>query len=60
MNIATLIWAYVRRRPLTWAFHVLMLALGVSVVTSLFLVQRGLELVQPSTLLTTKEADQSA
>lgn len=43
MNRYKLVWAFIRRKPLTWAFHALALALGVGVVTALLLVQEGLE-----------------
>jgi putative ABC transport system permease protein len=43
MNRFKLVWAFISRKPLTWAFHALALALGVAVVTALLLVQEGLE-----------------
>lgn len=43
MNRFKLVWAFISRKPLTWAFHMLALALGVAVVTALLLVQEGLE-----------------
>lgn len=42
MNSAKLVRSFVFRKPLTWAFHVLALALGVAVVTALLLVSDGL------------------
>jgi putative ABC transport system permease protein len=43
MNMATLIFSYIRRRPLTWSFHLLTLALGVGVVASLLLLQQSMD-----------------
>ncbi|MDB5429602.1 MAG: ABC-type transport system permease component [Caulobacter sp.] len=43
MNPLKLIAAFIGRKPLTWSFHVLTLALGVGVVTSLLLLDRALE-----------------
>lgn len=43
MNRFKLVWAFISRKPLTWAFHALSLALGVAVVTALLLVQEGLQ-----------------
>jgi putative ABC transport system permease protein len=43
MNRFKLVWAFISRKPLTWAFHALALALGVAVVTALLLVQEGLQ-----------------
>ena len=43
MNRFKLVWAFISRKPLTWAFHMLSLALGVAVVTALLLIQEGLE-----------------
>ncbi|MDB5435230.1 MAG: ABC-type transport system permease component [Phenylobacterium sp.] len=43
MNTVKLMTAFVRRKPLTWAFHALTLALGVAVVTALLAVGRGLD-----------------
>ncbi len=42
MNSGKLVLSFVRRKPLTWAFHVLALALGVGVITSLLLLGDGL------------------
>ena len=42
MNTLTLISSYVRRRPLTWGFHILTLAMGVGVVTSILLLEQSL------------------
>ena len=42
MNIARLVAAFVRRRPLTWAFHALTLSLGVAVLTALLALNSGL------------------
>lgn len=43
MNVFKLIGAFIARKPLTWSFHILTLALGVGVVTSLVLLDRALE-----------------
>jgi putative ABC transport system permease protein len=43
VTVFKLVGAFVARRPLTWSFHVLTLALGVAVVTSLLLLDRALE-----------------
>lgn len=43
MNAFRLIFAFVGRKPLTWAFHALTLALGVAVITALLLLSRGLD-----------------
>lgn len=43
MNGFRLIAAFVRRKPLTWGFHVLTLSLGVAVVTSLLLLNQAVE-----------------
>lgn len=43
MNAAKLVGAFIRRKPLTWAFHALALALGVSVITALVALNSGLE-----------------
>lgn len=43
MTLGKLVLAFVRRRPLTWTFHALTLALGVAVVVSLALVDRALQ-----------------
>lgn len=37
MNLAALVFAFIRRRPLTWGFHVLTLATGVAIVLALLL-----------------------
>ncbi|MDB5460271.1 MAG: ABC-type transport system permease component [Caulobacteraceae bacterium] len=42
MNAPKLIFAFIGRKPLTWAFHALTLALGVAVVTALLLLSRSL------------------
>lgn len=43
MNTLKLAAAFVARKPLTWAFHVLTLALGVGVVVSVVLLAQGLD-----------------
>jgi putative ABC transport system permease protein len=43
MNSARLIGAFIGRKPLTWAFHALTLALGVAVISALILLSRGLD-----------------
>jgi putative ABC transport system permease protein len=43
MNAAKLIFAFIGRKPLTWAFHALTLALGVAVIAALLLLSRGLD-----------------
>jgi putative ABC transport system permease protein len=43
MTLLRLVLAFVRRRPLTWGFHALTLALGVAVVVSLSLVDRAVQ-----------------
>jgi len=42
MNHAKLVYAFVRRKPLTWSFHVLALALGVAVLTAVAALNTGL------------------
>ncbi len=42
MNVVRLTGAFVRRRPLTWAFHALTLSLGVAVLTALLALNSGL------------------
>jgi putative ABC transport system permease protein len=42
MNLFKLIWAFIRRRPLTWGFHALTLALGVAVLTAVLALNAGL------------------
>lgn len=42
MNTLGLVGAFVRRRPLTWAFHALTLALGVAVLTAILALNAGL------------------
>jgi putative ABC transport system permease protein len=42
MNVFKLVGAFVRRRPLTWGFHALTLALGVAVLTALLALNAGL------------------
>lgn len=43
MNAPRLIWAFVRERPLGWAFNLLSLALGVAVVTALLAINSGID-----------------
>ena len=43
MNSFKLVLAFVRRKPLTWAFHALTLALGVGVLTAVLALNGGLE-----------------
>lgn len=43
MNAVRLILAFIGRKPLTWAFHALTLALGVAVITALLLLGQGLD-----------------
>jgi putative ABC transport system permease protein len=42
VNLLKLVWAFIRRRPLTWAFNVLTLSTGVAVVLALVLVSQAL------------------
>ena len=42
MNQFKLVAAFVRRRPLTWSFHALTLALGVAVLTAVLALNAGL------------------
>ncbi len=42
MNLFKLVGAFVRRRPLTWGFHALTLALGVAVLTAVLALNAGL------------------
>ncbi|MDB5484088.1 MAG: ABC-type transport system permease component [Caulobacteraceae bacterium] len=42
MNRVKLIGAFIRRRPLTWGFHALTLALGVAVLTAVLALNAGL------------------
>jgi putative ABC transport system permease protein len=42
MNVFKLIGAFVRRRPLTWGFHALTLALGIAVLTAVLALNAGL------------------
>lgn len=42
MTLLALVAAFVRRRPLTWGFHALTLALGVAVLTALLALNSGL------------------
>jgi putative ABC transport system permease protein len=42
VNAPKLVFAFIGRKPLTWAFHALTLALGVAVITALLLLSRGL------------------
>lgn len=42
MNGLRLIGAFIGRKPLTWAFHALTLALGVAVISALLLLSQGL------------------
>lgn len=42
MNAFKLVGAFVRRKPLTWGFHALTLALGVSVLTAVLALNAGL------------------
>lgn len=41
--IVRLTWASIRRKPLSWAFHILSLALGVAVVVALLALDRAVE-----------------
>ncbi len=43
MMLLKLVLAFIGRRPLTWAFHVLTLAIGVAIVLSLLLADRAAE-----------------
>src|SRR5260370_18213 len=43
MNLFKLTFAFVRRKPLTWAFHVLTLSLGVGVVVAVVLLSQALD-----------------
>jgi putative ABC transport system permease protein len=43
VNAARLVFAFIGRKPLTWAFHALTLALGVAVITALLLLSQGLD-----------------
>lgn len=42
MNIFKLVYAFIRRRPLTWAFHALTLGLGVAVLTAILTLNSAL------------------
>ena len=42
MTVFKLVWAFIRRKPLTWAFHALTLALGVAVLTAILALNAGL------------------
>src|SRR5450631_863176 len=42
MNSAKLVFSFIRRKPLTWAFNVLALALGVGVITGFLILGDGL------------------
>lgn len=39
MTLPRLVWAFIRRRPATWTFHVLLLALAVAITVSVMLVR---------------------
>lgn len=41
MTIGKLVWAFIRQRPVTWAFHVLLLAVAVAVTVSVLLVREA-------------------
>jgi len=41
MTVAKLVWAFIRRRPVTWAFHVLLLAVAVAVTVSVLLLREA-------------------
>ena len=43
MNVGKLVFAFIRRKPLTWAFHVLTLTLGVGVVVAVILLSQALD-----------------
>src|SRR5262249_56706896 len=43
MNLAKLVFAFIARKPLTWAFHVITLALGVGVVVAVVLLSQALD-----------------
>lgn len=43
MNTLKLVFAFIGRKPLTWAFHALTLALGVAVVLAVLLTSRALD-----------------
>lgn len=43
MNLLKLVWAFIRRRPLTWGFNVLTLSAGVAVVLALVLLNQAIE-----------------
>ena len=42
MTVFKLVWAFIRRKPLTWGFHALTLALGVAVLTAILALNAGL------------------
>ncbi len=42
MNTFKLVFAFIRRRPLTWSFHALTLVLGISVLTAVLALNDGL------------------
>lgn len=41
MTLPRLVWAFIRRRPATWIFHVLLLALAVAITVSVLLVRQA-------------------
>lgn len=43
MTLHGLVWAFIRRRPATWIFHVLLLALAVALTVSVLLVRQAAE-----------------
>ena len=43
MNVAKLVAAFVARRPLTWAFHALLLAASIAVILTVLLLRQAAE-----------------
>ena len=43
MNTRKLVFAFVRRKPLSWAFQVMTLGLGVAVVVAIILLSQALD-----------------
>lgn len=41
MTLTRLVWAFIRRRPATWVFHVLLLAVAVAITVSVLLVRQA-------------------
>lgn len=41
MTVAKMVWAFIRQRPVTWAFHVLLLAVAVAVTVAVVMVREA-------------------